>query len=335
MSADNRLIPCWLRKAGLGCLGAGLLATAFLCAKVAEPGVRVGSNYSFKEIEDFSESPLASVLGEFRVSISDFLWLKAEEYHHSGILFRKPTKRETDEGVEEMVHEPENEDPYGHHDHEIHHAHDDEEDHHGHDHGDGEHHGHHGVGVIPSPERDVRGVLGDLDRAVHPNPATDKVEHGPMREMIPLYRMLTLVNPHHVRAYVVGAYVVAAHMGKPQKAREFLEEGAKNNPESMAIQEALGRLHFFTLRDPDQGLPHFDQALQIGERIATLEAHEETGLRNAFRNKAILLWRIKKDYGGALAVLEAGLNRFPSDRAMPQLKASIREEMRKRSEGPA
>ncbi len=278
--------------------------------------IRPAEEYSAAELKQMNQSALAALFGEFRVSVADMLWLKTDEYIHKGIEYRLPdlhTSAPTD---------------HTNHAHE-HHAHPENlaeptSDTYTIEHAMGWDHTHeHVVSVIPPKERDFRGLLGDIERAVKPYSSTH-IEHESLEELVPWYRLVTYINPNHTRGYVIGAYVIATHASSPEQALEFLKEGERNNPKSPEIHEALGRLYFFKLHRYDEAIPHFQKAISLLKSKSPLTEDEEEVLLNAYRNLA-LVYGEKREPEKMAAVLDEAWPRFPGDISLTHSKNRVEE----------
>lgn len=250
----------------------------------------------YAELEDGDAPAVAALFGEFRAGVSYLLFIKTEQYLHSGIRYRPLTEKERELGREEIHHEetlPEDE----HEEHE---------------------HGHsHGAQLVPSPQWDRRGIIGWLDRELHPYEAEgESVEHGDPKEMLPWYRLVTFANPRFVKAYVIGAFVIASYGDRLDEAERFLHEGLEMNPESIEINDALGRFLLHRKKDPAKGKPFFVKAIEIGRQKEFLSSEEEHSLKSAYSNLALLEWKSNGKPEIAEAVVKEGLERFPEDRAL-------------------
>jgi len=180
---------------------------------------------------------LGRILGEFRTSVGDMLFLKTENYLHYGVAYRShsheehgPTMdiEENPEHPEEAGHDPAT---CTHPDHD-----------HDHDHDHGEHGDEEEMTVIPSAARDYRGWVGHLHRQVKPwQPPGEEHRLDDGSEVIPLFRMMTLADPHYVRGYQIGAFWIRRH--DPQAAMSFLQEGLEKNPDAFQLHLMKGLLH--------------------------------------------------------------------------------------------
>ncbi|MDX9975499.1 MAG: hypothetical protein RBU21_21110, partial [FCB group bacterium] len=194
-----------------------------------------------RDVADRAErnsSAIAMVLGEIRTTAADLLFIKTERYLDSGIAYMPHAEKEilTLEGetAEMERHEAEIRESA---------AHEGEHDHdHDHDHAHDEGHEYAGTPtIIPTRGNDFRGFVGELQRQVKPwrDPSLPH-QHTPGTELLPWYRVMTLADPHDVRAYAIAAYWLKSD--NIDQGVEFLEEGIANNPDAFALPHMLGRL---------------------------------------------------------------------------------------------
>ncbi len=66
--------------------------------------------------------------------------------------------------------------------------------------------------------------------------------------IMPLIRLITLLDPHFVQAYDFGAYHLAVDLKRHKESMQFLEEGLANNPNSFDLNWEYG---FLKYRDED------------------------------------------------------------------------------------
>ncbi len=286
---------------------------------------------TYADLKDSDAAPVVALLGEFRANFSYLLLMKTEQYLHSGVRYRPLSRREIDLGREKIHHDfeaPEAEEAR-HRESEAAPAPEERPDEHAtytHEHG----HGHsHGAQLVPPPEWDRRGIFGNLDRAVHPYEKEGELEHGDTREMLPWYRLATYLNPRLTKAYVIGAFVIASYGQKVDQAEAFLREGLRMNPESIEIQEALGRFLLHRRETPAQAKPLFVQAIEAGRGQPELSQDETAAVCSAYSNLALLEWKSDGDVSAAREVCREGLERFPEYAALERIQrelALIKEE---------
>lgn len=217
-----------------------------------------------------NSSAFAVMLGEFRTSVGDMLFVKTERYLDSGIAYEPHidvgelaktgdtdgagdgervlgaslSSARVQEGlaISPGTVESHDHDDHGHEDHDHGHAHDDHghEQHEAHDHAEHDH-GHDGSIVetlIRTADRDFRGFIGDLERKVKPwrDPKEPHI-HTAGTELLPWYRLATLSDPHNVRNYMIGAWWLKTLQTpeQQQEALQFLDEGIAANPEAYEL----------------------------------------------------------------------------------------------------
>lgn len=194
-------------------------------------------------------SALGMILGEVRTSLADFIWIKTELYAHKGVQFVP----HTDQGEfgesdgDEQGHDHDGHDHEG-HDHDGH-------DHDGHDHGEhgsdepsgtggGHQHDTKAATVIPPPEKDFRGFIGDIHRAVQPW-GGDHEWDPTSRQILPWYVLVTKMNPKHGRGYSVGAWLLLKAEDVPdhiEEAEKFCRAGIERNPDYFPLYEIMVRV---------------------------------------------------------------------------------------------
>ncbi|MCD6384182.1 hypothetical protein J7M23_00240 [Candidatus Sumerlaeota bacterium] len=312
------------------CLSGLFLIASGLLFRVIEPQVSVQASYTPQDIRPVQQSALARIFQEFRLTVGDILWLKTDEYIHSGVIYRSMTPEEIlrQEALKRRESGKE------------------ENHHHEHSHGEGEdehfslnkvmgygaHHHEHVIPVIPHKDVDFRGILGDIERAVKPYTPTH-IPHKGLNELIPWYRLMTLANPHHIRGYVVGAYFIYTYGKRPKEALKFLQEGERNNPQSPEIKEALGRFYFYKFHQPAKAIPYYKEAIALYNRkmkSRKLTEDEQELHRNAYVSLVMAYIQLK-DLKNAEKYFAQVNALYPGDRpvrdVIPHLK-KLRKELR-------
>ncbi len=222
------------RGMATGLLTTGIgIALIFACALT--PRLRATQNYSAAYVtsegaqHEINTSAFAMILGEVRTSLSDFIWVKSELYEHRGMRFAAHKDEDKDMEQAEVTSESKDE-----HEHEHGHA----DDHEKHDHDKDLK----SALMIPAPERDFRGFIGDIQREIEP---WGEHQFARSREVLPWYRVQTAINPRHARAYVVAGYLLMHEENTPghlEQAIAFLDEGIKNNPDHFQLYLMKGRV---------------------------------------------------------------------------------------------
>jgi hypothetical protein len=135
-------------------------------------------------------------------------------------------------------------------------------------------------------------------------------------EMMPWVKLTTTLNPHHSRAYVLGAHYLSAKLGQPAQALDYLSEGARNNPGDGLIELTAGRIQLIDRRAPAAAVPHLRRAVAAdhGEGIEAEESQLESVrfLAHALRltgewEEGIALWREQAELHSDDPAYPAGL----------------------------
>ncbi|MDX1931577.1 MAG: hypothetical protein SFU56_03135 [Capsulimonadales bacterium] len=192
--------------------------------------------------EVYEEKPTTSILGEFRTSLASYLYGRAHEYMHGGVVFRAATESEVQKGKRVAAHGDSLED----------------------------HHGSQETSVVPESEYDPRSFWGDIERGAQPWMDIRRHGHRDLAEALPLFRMMTWTDPHFVEGYDMGSYLVfcAAKDRNVDRALEFLAEGIANNPGSFRLQKSYGHYLLANKGQPEEALVHLRKAVEILERRA-------------------------------------------------------------------
>lgn len=155
-------------------------------------------------------SAVARLFGELRTSMSDIMFVKTERYLHSGVGYT-PHITEKDISDPSAVQTDYSGTPT----------------------------------LIRPPTEDWRGFVGDIEREIKPwlDPKTH-MSHERGTELLPWFRLMTLVNPHRIRGYRIGAFLMMSResVDSLQEAWDYIEEGIKNNPDSHELRHIQIRL---------------------------------------------------------------------------------------------
>ncbi len=288
-AARQNRSPAWM----IAWAGAALFVISPALTMVAPQAVEVSAYDTEMQREARNASSFAQMLGEFRTSLGDMLFIKTERYMDSGVGYEPhisaddiessglaETALTEREGSDDVVTGDADHDHADHegHDHEEH-AHEDDDhgdDHSGHDHGDHEGHDHGSFvqTLIKTADHDFRGFIGHMERQVKPwrDPKEPHQHTDDTQELLPWYRLATLSDPHNVRNYVIGAYWLKTLKTDEQlaEALKFVNEGIANNPDAYELHLMKG----YILRQSDEletARKSFAESAQLGlkERPAT------------------------------------------------------------------
>lgn len=185
------------------------------------------------------------------------------------------------------------------------------------------------VTVVPTAEKDFRGVFGDVERAVNAFRDMMGHDHRDPAQSLPLFRLMTWFDPQFVTAWVTGATVIARDRSPKgtTQAIAFLNEAEPHNPYSVAIPTEIGRLMLSRNQDLEGALPFLETAMGRGLREpAKLSEIEKDGLQLASRLLA-LVYRDLGKWDRMQKHLEAAVKVFQDDKMLRRLL--------ERTDGPA
>lgn len=266
MKSVAKKVDCapWLLKAAL-------IATTVLYAMI--PGLWAAiarQDVSSIRMSDLAAqqrrntSAVATILGEFRTNLGDMLFIKTERYLHGGVAYMPHIDTEQLASSGDVIHTTPQGKSSAATDVETSGSQGSQVDSHTTG-GEQQHHGEEAATLIRTPENDFRGFLGTLERTVKPwrDPRLPH-EHIGGVELLPWYRLATLIDPKNVRAYMIGAWWLKTIRDEHalREAVKFLEEGIRQNPDSFQLHLMLG----YILRD----LGEKRQALDAFEKAVTL-----------------------------------------------------------------
>ena len=274
-------------------VGAGKLAQS------VQPQLKAPVGLTLHQQEALEESAVASVFGEFRASMADFLWLESDRYLHFGVSTRGRLESEKKDkkigAVQGVV------------------AHDSH---------------HNETTIVPSEASDWRSILGHIERQTQPYMDMSHHQERYAKEALPLFRLMTWSNPHFIQGYVQGAMQMASRPNKLGEALAFLQEGERNNPESLSIQTTLCELLLVRFSRPLEAEPHGRKALELlaTRDPKTLSLDEKEDANSAYRWLVILYRNLGDEqaqngsadkaqmlYGMARTLAQECLQRYPED----------------------
>lgn len=256
--------------------------------------IMAGIGWSTSEVAPIANPPLrrvrtdlgdSSMAGQFQTSASGWLWVYTEEYLHNGIKLRRMTEAEKKEAG----------------------------------YNDGRNHG---TPIIPAADKDFRGVFGDVERSVNAWTANLNNKQNDPRQCLPLFRLMTWIDPQFVEGWTTGASVISMDRSDQgtAKALAFLREGLKENPDCVDIPMMFGMIEVTRLHALEEGEAFFKQAIANGKsRFETLSENEKSALQSSYRWLA-LVYRNTGQAGKLEEVAKEGLNLFPDDLVLPSTR---------------
>jgi len=276
-----------MRLAGILSLGA-MLGSGLLASDLRK---QVQAPEGYAGLESHETHASASLLGQFRTSVSAWLWLRTDLYLHNGVELRRMTASEQRRGRREEAPAQGEE------------LHDESGV----------------VTVIPPKEHDFRGVFGDLERSVSAFQQMSGHSHNDPQSALPLFRLMTWLDPQFIPGWVVGASAIARDRSPAgtRAAMDYLREGLQANPRHLGMWAELARLAISRQSDLQQAVRWLEQARRVGKdqvRWLTL-CYRDLGQKEKMQE-----------------VLREGLERFPSDGVLQRLNEPHRPPVAKARE---
>jgi hypothetical protein len=228
-----------------------------LAAEELKPEVELPP--SIENLDVHEKNASSSVLGQFRTSATSWLWLRTDLYLHNGVEMRALTDDEVAAGrqgvgsVDAELAAALNEGRI--------------------------------VTVVPPKERDFRGVFGDIERATQSYKPMEGHTHNSPKDSLPLFRLMTLVDPQFIPAWTTAATIVSDERTETSfyKALGLLEEGLKENPDSILLLNELGRFYAGKRKDYKKALPYLERVVNRSVDVRTIDPDEGEAMLNAYR----------------------------------------------------
>jgi len=82
------------------------------------------------------------------------------------------------------------------------------------------------------------------------------------REILPWLKLSAEMDPKRIDTYVTAAYWLRTSLNKPNEAEEFLRDGLRANPDSHEILLELGRVYYYSKKNPWVARNIWEQALK-------------------------------------------------------------------------
>jgi hypothetical protein len=278
-----------------------LIVPIFLIAAVATGysvrnlGASVNPPYVPSGLDAQETHASMSLLGQFKTSASAWLWLHADLYLHNGVEMREMTDTEKQSGIgtEDAADDGKakliNEDTV--------------------------------LTTVPSKERDFRGIFGEVERATSAYKDMHHHHHNDPRLALPLFRLMTWIDPDFVPAWVQGAAIIARDRNNEAayKALEYLKDGRRQDPFSVSIVNEIGQLYITRLHNLPKAVEYLEQARIMGRhRDWVLEDSENNALLQCYRWLS-LCYRDLGNKDKLSEVASEGLRRFRDDPVLTHL----------------
>jgi hypothetical protein len=273
---------------GISLLAAGGFSVSGLAPVLNPPSTPAG-------LEAHETHASASLLGQFRTSTSSWLWLRTDLYLHNGVEMRQMTEGERHAGlVTEDAAEDGNKKLI------------DEST---------------VLTIVPPKNRDFRGVFGDIERATSSYKDMHNHKHNDPIAALPLFRLMTWIDPAFIPGWVTGASVIARDHTLPaaMTSINYLKQGLVENPKSVAILNEIGEMYISRVHNLNKAVGYLEQARAIGRHREWIALDSERdALEQAYRWLA-LCYRDLGMTDNMRTVSAEGLKLFKDDVVLSRL----------------
>lgn len=242
----------------------------------------------------------ASLLGQVRTDLSSWLWLKADLYLHNGVEMRPLTDDEkrrgtrvqgaANDGREQLFKEQD-------------------------------------VTVVPSQADDFRGWFGDVERSTTAYKDMANHQHNDPTAALPLFRLMTWVDPQFIPAWTTGATIMARSLNKQgtYQALNFLEDGLTANPDDIELLTEIGYFQATRRKDLRTAVTFLERARTQGRlHVRSHDEEERDALEQTYRWLA-LCYRDMGDEPNLRDVVAEGLGLFPDDGVLDHVISNMPE----------
>ncbi len=176
------------------------------------------------------------------------------------------------------------------------------------------------VTVVPPKERDFRGIFGDVEREVASYKDMHNHSHNDPGQALPLFRLMTWLDPQFVQGWTTGANVMArdrSFLGTG-KAIDFLKEGWRANPDSIDILMQIGSTFATRNRQYQAAIEWLEKARAVAMKKEALDEHEKDALEDTYRWLSLCYRESGQKQKEQVILLEA-CRVFPDDKILSRL----------------
>lgn len=289
--------PEWPIGLALGLVAIGSGSLAANVAPLTNPAVHTAG------LEAHETAAGASLLGQFRTSAAAWIYLRTDLYLHNGVEMRPLSRREREQGGHGVGGE---ESGRGAHDRIA----DDDNI----------------VTAIPSAKRDLRGIFGDVERQTSAYKEMENHHHNEPETAMPLFRLMTWVDPSFLPGWNLGAMIMARQKAKnaPDLAIRYLNEGRKANPDSIEIVSQMATLTITRKKDIPGGIRLLEEARRLAQKRERWQSDDEAqAARETYRWLALAYRNTHEEKRKHEATAE-GLSRFPDDNILKRLGSDLK-----------
>lgn len=270
--------------------------TAMAVSGAAISGIESLIGVKSQQLASAEESSSASLLGQFRTNASSWLWLRTDLYLHNGVEMRQMTTAERLSSLPSSAAAPGEE------------LHDESA----------------ATTVIPPKARDFRGLVGNIERETSAYAPMAGHKHNSPRDALPLFRLMTWIDPGFIQGWTVGAMAIAQDRNPvaTERAFQFLREGLAANPSDVQILADIGRMSIMRKQDIPGAVPYLERAVAESGRATLMSEPEQEALLMAYRLLS-LCHRDTLGVSSAAKTARLGLTYFGDDNVLLRLAQGI------------
>lgn len=262
----------------------------FTSSKV-ESEVHGSANQETLDVHESSAG--ASLAGQFRTSLTSWLWLHSDLYLHNGVEMRpltegeqkvgRTTERSSDKDIKEEAR----------------------------------------VTVIPAANNDFRGVFGDVDRATTAYKDMHNHVHNDPQVALPLFNLMTVVDPTFVPAYSMEASIIGRDSIGVRQALMVLDKGLEQNPADLELTVDKAAILAQKLHQVQPAISALKACIEKAKtNFDRLSDDQRDALDEAYRWLAMCSREV--DPAQARAVATEGHRLFGDDPFFPNFLARLR-----------
>lgn len=227
---------------------------------------------------------LQNIFGGMRSFISEWAFMKAEEYHHRGLPFM--IAGEHHEGGSALMDEASGIDMQEH------------------------------PHVEDEEKKDIFSSVRSTVKVTEHSHLTSSQD----KEVLPWFYAEVMFNPHDIRGYVLGGYWLA-RMGRYEESLKFLKEGEKNNPDSAQILTSIAKTYYHDKKYED-AISYLERSRALWLKAAPPNLITNQYMESDREETFDLLGHFYEELGQYEKALEA-YSQFPELQQFPRIKEKI------------
>lgn len=131
-----------------------------------------------------------------------------------------------------------------------------------------------------------------------------------MRELVPWLWFAVEINPRNADAYLLAAYILSRHIGRPDIAHQIIQKGIWENPMEYRLLLEDAKVYLREGRT-DEAFRRFHAALAFSDRSGVVATEDVKNDQSAILSYLGFLYEMTNDASSAIACYERILQMFP------------------------